>query len=345
MRHSSGLSHCLCCNNRAVRICVACCFNCTEGDPSLVAVTLHSHITVSPATCHPVQCRANMRVADCATVWVCKCLQLIYLSALHLTLFDIYSAIYIYKKLFQFSIKRVCLGAMTIHQGLEFLWTFWFAREHDKIWDLRPFEDKQASLVQSMRAKGKIAEKQLKLEFGKASRFGFTGWGCTPHFVVWNGEQPQNGCAHPLCKIRRTALTLGCSNFMRWQPSECPEGLARSNWNAAFISLRELQILWLAWSQIAESTDTSLWQSAPATIVAYPIASVATTELSESVLLAVSIAPKGILLLLQWHCIRILQSHRRPVIQCNVGQTWGLLTVPLSEFANVCSWFIWVHST
>ena len=32
----------------------------------------------------------NMRVADCATVWVCKCLQLIYLSALHLPLFDIY---------------------------------------------------------------------------------------------------------------------------------------------------------------------------------------------------------------------------------------------------------------
>ena len=28
----------------------------------------------------------------------------------------------------------------------------------------------------------------------------------------------------------------------------------------------------------------------------------------------------------------------------NVVQTWGLLTAPLSEFANVCSWFIWVHS-
>ena len=53
---------------RAVRICVAGCFNCTEGDPSLVAVTLHSHITVSPATCHPVQCRENMTVADCASV-------------------------------------------------------------------------------------------------------------------------------------------------------------------------------------------------------------------------------------------------------------------------------------
>ena len=42
-----------------------------------------------------VQCRPNMRPADCATVWVCKCLQLIYLSALPLTLFDIYITIYI----------------------------------------------------------------------------------------------------------------------------------------------------------------------------------------------------------------------------------------------------------
>jgi len=49
---------------------------------------------------------------------------------------------------------------------------------------LGPFEDKEAGLVQSMRAKVKIAEKHLKLEFGKASRLGFTGWGCAPHFVV-----------------------------------------------------------------------------------------------------------------------------------------------------------------
>ena len=80
----SGLSPRLCCNKRAVRVCVAGCFNCNKGNPSLVAVTLHSHITVSPVTCHPVQRRANMRVTDCTTVWVCKCLQLIYLSALHL---------------------------------------------------------------------------------------------------------------------------------------------------------------------------------------------------------------------------------------------------------------------
>ena len=89
----SGLSHRLCCNNRAVRICVAGCCNCTKGDPSLVAVTPRSHISyysLSLATCHPVQCSPNMRVADCSTVWVGKCLQLINRGALHLTLFEIY---------------------------------------------------------------------------------------------------------------------------------------------------------------------------------------------------------------------------------------------------------------
>ena len=106
---------------------------------------------------------------------------------------------------------------------------------------------------------------------------------------------------------------------MWWQSSECPQDLARANWNAAFISLRELQILWLGWSQIAESTDTWLWQSAPC-LVAYPIVSVATKELSESVLLAASIAPKGILVLSQWHCIRIsyysLSLATRHPVQC-----------------------------
>ena len=91
----SGLAHRLCCNKRAVRICVAGGFNCTKGDPSLVAVdtafAYHINYSLSLATRHPVQCRPNMRVADSATVWVCKCLQLIYLSALHLTLVDIYT--------------------------------------------------------------------------------------------------------------------------------------------------------------------------------------------------------------------------------------------------------------
>ena len=50
-----------------------------------------SYYSLSLATRHPVQCRPNMRVAERATVWVCKCLQLTYLSALHLTLFDIYT--------------------------------------------------------------------------------------------------------------------------------------------------------------------------------------------------------------------------------------------------------------
>ena len=136
----------------------------------------------------------------------------------------------------------------------------------------------------------------------------------------WNLVKPNLSLfGIPLCKISRTALTLGWSNFIWWQTSECPEGLARSNRNAAFISLRELHILWLGWSQIAESTDTWLWQSAPC-LVAYPIGSVATKELSESVLLAVSIAPKGIFLLSQWRCIRILHYSLSPAtchpVQC-----------------------------
>ena len=46
----SGISHRLCRNKRAVRICVAGCFNRTTGDPSLVAVTLHSHIILQSIT-------------------------------------------------------------------------------------------------------------------------------------------------------------------------------------------------------------------------------------------------------------------------------------------------------
>ena len=65
------------------------------------------------------QCSPNMRAVDCATVWVRKCLQLIYPSALHLTLFNIYSTIYIINKI---SIKRVCLGAMTIYQHVCWNW-------------------------------------------------------------------------------------------------------------------------------------------------------------------------------------------------------------------------------
>ena len=103
----SGLSHHLCCNKRAFKICVSGGFRCIKGDPPLVAVTLHSHT---------VQCRVNMRVAGCSTVWVCKRLQLICLSALHLTHFDIYSTnVHSIKK--HVSVKRVCLSAMAIYDG------------------------------------------------------------------------------------------------------------------------------------------------------------------------------------------------------------------------------------
>ena len=78
--------------------------------------------------------------------------------------------IYIRKCFSQRIIKEVCLGAMTIYHELEFLWTLWFARGHHK-WlglSLGRVHDKQVGHVQSTRAKGKIAETQLKLEFGKA---------------------------------------------------------------------------------------------------------------------------------------------------------------------------------
>ena len=125
------------------------------------------HYSLSPATCHPVQCRVNMRVAGCSTVWVCKCLQLICLSALHLTHFDIYSTnVHSIKK--HVSVKRVCLSAMAIYEGLEFLWTFWFAKEHHEWWDLGPFEDKQAGLVQIMGATGKNCWEAVESGNGKA---------------------------------------------------------------------------------------------------------------------------------------------------------------------------------
>ena len=153
----------------------------------------------------------------------------------------------------------------------------------------------------------------------------------------WNLVKPNlSSFGIPLCKISRTALTLGWSNLMWWQPSECAEDLARSNWKAEFISLMELRILWLGWSQIAVSTDTWLWQSAPC-LVACPILSVATKELSESVLLAVSIAPKGILLLSQWHCIPILQYSLSPAA-CHPVQCRPNMRVADCATVWVCKW-------
>ena len=124
------------------------------------------YCSLSLTTCHPVQCSPNMRVADCATFWVCKCWQLIYRGALHLALFDIYIAIYT-----KYCFSQTSLSWCYDYLGLEFLRMLWFAREHQKTvmgFGLGPFEDKQVGHVQGMGSKCKIAEKQLKLELGKA---------------------------------------------------------------------------------------------------------------------------------------------------------------------------------
>ena len=121
------------------------------------------------------------------------------------------------------------------------------------------------------------------------------------------------------------------------------EGIGTNQWTTACFVLNKLnalcdgnppnvQKIWPDWTENLCSShwgkckfcdlDTWLQQSGPC-LVAYPIVSVATKELSESVLLAASIAPKGILFLSQWHSIRIVES---------------------ITFANICSWFIWVES-
>ena len=169
----------------------------------------------------------------------------------------------------------------------------------------------------------------------------------------WNLVKPNlSSFGIPLCKICRTALTLGWSNFTWWHPSECPEGLAKANWKAAFISLRELEILWLGWSQnccinwhltVAKCTLPSglshrLCCNKRAFRIIESVAGCFNCTKGDPSLVAVTL-----------HSHITLQSftvyHQQPVIQYNVGQTWGLLTAPLSEFASVWSWFIWVHST
>ena len=65
-----------------------------------------------------------------------------------------------------------------------------------------------------------------------------------------------------------------------------------------------------------------------------PILSVATKELSESVLLAVSIASKGILFISPWHCIRIVQSYWRPVLQLRHCLSLQFFAADLSELAK-----------
>ena len=105
-------------------------FSCLSDTAFAYYIILQS-ISLSLANYHPVDCSPNMRVADCSTVWVCKRLQLMYLSALHLTLFDIYSTT-VHSNETNASVKRVCLSAMAIYEGLEFLSRLWFAPEHHK---------------------------------------------------------------------------------------------------------------------------------------------------------------------------------------------------------------------
>ena len=189
-----------------------------------------------------VQCSPNMRVADCATFWVCKCLQLIYLSALPLTPFW-----HLYQTLYKNCFSQTSLSWR--HHYLPAAWIFVGAMICKRAWQVMGF----------------------------GSFWRQTGWPCSKHKSSWNWNLVQPNLSLlgiPLCKICRTALTLRWSKLMCWQPSEFPEDLTRANWNAAFISRIELHILWLGWSQIAESTDTWMRQRAWC-LVAYPIVSLA----------------------------------------------------------------------
>ena len=128
---------------------------------------------------------------------------------------------------------------MTIYQGLNFCGQSNLSKSM-KWWDLGPFEDKQAGLVQSMGAKGK------------------TSWEAVEIGTCQSRIYPN--------------LAFCCAKSAECIDSWFHQDLARRNWKAVFISLIELQILWLEWSQMAESTDTWLWQSAPSAPcqVAYP---------------------------------------------------------------------------
>ena len=66
----------------------------------------------------------------------------------------------------------------------------------------------------------------------------------------------------PFCRLAATPEFLGCG--LLCAPKSCKE--------FDFWELDRIEFVWLAWSQIAESTDTWLWQSKPCQ-VAYPIIS------------------------------------------------------------------------
>ena len=130
------------------------------------------HYSLSPATCHPVQCRPNMRVADCATVWVCKCLKLIYLSALHLTLFDINikeykSTVYIKHCFRLFQSNEPVLALWPSTRGLNFCGCSDLPQNiiNGGVWVL--LRTNRLALFKSWEPKATTAEKQLKLEMVK----------------------------------------------------------------------------------------------------------------------------------------------------------------------------------
>ena len=97
-----------------------------------------------------------MRVADCAT-----------LSALHLTLFDIYSTNVQSIKKKTASVKRVCLGAMAIYEGLNFCGRSDLQKSitNDGIWVF--LRTNRLALFKSWEPQAKTAEKQLKVEMVK----------------------------------------------------------------------------------------------------------------------------------------------------------------------------------
>ena len=272
------------------------------------------------------ECRPNMRVADCPTVWVCKCLQLIYLSALHLTLVDIYIAINITNWFNQTSLSWR-------YDDLPGAWIFVDAMICKRawlgygIWVL--LRTNRLALFKAWEPKAKLLRSSWNWNLVKPNLSLF--WHSTvPNLLngidSWleqlnvmatlrvsrrSGHSELKRCIH---------LTEGIANFVTWMVAKCwinwhltvakcavPSGLS----HRLCCNKRAVRVC-VAGCFNCTSKDFS----------------VAATLRCSDMKFAVNSS-----------------HHRQPVIQYNVGQTWGLLTAPLSEFANVCSWFIWVHFT
>ena len=95
-------------SRRSGQIKLRSCIHLTDGIARFVTwmvanCWINWHLAV--AKCAVPSGLSHRLVADCATVWDWKCLQLIYLNALPLTLFDIYSRIYIVNFLRQRSLS------------------------------------------------------------------------------------------------------------------------------------------------------------------------------------------------------------------------------------------------